>query len=391
MKKTFTIILLTAILSSCADEGLKAVDEIIESGDISAMQTKKEQIIKSYDSIGAILGKLDMAIARIDTMKKLPMVSSIVINEAMFNHFIDVQGYVDTSENLLIYPEFQGVLTQVLVNEGSKVSKGQLLAKIDDGGLINQLSQLETQYQLAKTTFERQDRLWKQNIGSEIQYLQAKSNMEAAESAVSQIRSQVERTSVRAPFSGEIDKIITEQGQVVGPGSQPLMRIINLNNMYVKASIPENYLGSIVKGSNVIVTFPAIDKKTYGTVHHVGNYINPSNRTFEIEIKISNRDNSIKPNLVAKLEINNYSKEHTILIPANVIQENSKGEKYVFLIKDKVGDEAKAVRNKIQTGLKYEGEIEVISGLKSGDTIVAAGALSLTDGASIKIKPTKQN
>lgn len=391
MKRTFTIIFLTAIIASCTNEKLKAVDEVIASGDLSAMQAKKEQIIASYDSIGAILGKLDMAIAQVDTMKKLPIVSSLVINESMFNHFIDVQGNVETSENILIYPEFQGVLTQVFVNEGSRVAKGQLLAKIDDGGLINQLSQLETQYQLAKTTFERQDRLWKQNIGSEIQYLQAKSNMETAESAVSQIRSQIERTSVRAPFTGEIDKIITEQGQVVGPGSLPLMRIINLNNMYVKASIPENYLGSIVKGSQTIVTFPAIDKKTTGTVHHVGNYINPSNRTFEIEIKVPNEDKSIKPNLVAKLEINNYSKEHTILIPANIIQENSKGEKYVFVIKDKVGDEAIAVRNKIETGLKYEGEIEVISGLKNGDTIVSAGALSLIDGAHIKIKSDKKN
>jgi len=369
MKKIFTYIFLATLVTSCGNEKLKAVDDIIASGDLSAMQAKKEQIIASYDSIGAIIGKLDAAIARLDTMKKLPI----------------------TTQNILIYPEYQGLLTQVFVNEGSNVTKGQLLAKIDDGGLTNQLSQLETKYQLAKTTFERQERLWNQNIGSEIQYLQAKSNMEAAQSAVAQIRSQVERSSVRAPFSGRIDKIITEQGQVVGPGSQALMRIINLDKMYVKASIPENYLGSIVKGSKVFITFPAIDKKATGIISNVSNYINPANRTFEIEVKVPNENKSIKPNLVAKLEINNYSKENTTLIPANVIQENSEGEKYVFLITEKSGNEAKVVRVKIETGLKYEGVIEVISGLTNGDTIVSAGALSLNDGAWVKIKTTNQN
>ena len=124
------------------------------------MQAKKEQIIASYDSIGTIIGKLDAAIARLDTMKKLAIVTTFVINDTLFNHFIDIQGNVETNQNILIYPEYQGVLTQVFVNEGSNVSKGQLLAKIDDGGLTNQLSQLETKYQLAKTTFERQERLW---------------------------------------------------------------------------------------------------------------------------------------------------------------------------------------------------------------------------------------
>ena len=391
MKKIFTYIFLATLVTSCGNEKLKAVDDIIASGDLSAMQAKKEQIIASYDSIGAIIGKLDAAIARLDTMKKLPIVTTFVINDTLFNHFIDIQGNVETTQNILIYPEYQGLLTQVFVNEGSNVTKGQLLAKIDDGGLTNQLSQLETKYQLAKTTFERQERLWNQNIGSEIQYLQAKSNMEAAQSAVAQIRSQVERSSVRAPFSGRIDKIITEQGQVVGPGSQALMRIINLDKMYVKASIPENYLGSIVKGSKVFITFPAINKKTTGIISNVSNYINPANRTFEIEVKVPNENKSIKPNLVAKLEINNYSKENTTLIPANVIQENSEGEKYVFLITEKSGNEAKVVRVKIETGLKYEGVIEVISGLTNGDTIVSAGALSLNDGAWVKIKTTNHN
>jgi len=393
MKKIITLILIFILVVSCGKKDPGSVDAVIESGNLEAMKAKKELVLASYDSIAAVLGKLDIAITEKDTLKKFPLVTTYTLNDTLFNHFVDIQGDVETSQNLLIYPEYQGVLTRVYVKEGDNVSKGQLLAKIDDGGLSNQLAQVETQYQLAKTTFERQERLWNQKIGSEIQYLQAKANMEAAQSQVNQIRSQVGRTNVRAPFSGEIDKVITDQGQVVAPGSQALMRIVNLSDMYVKASVPESYLGSIKKGTPVNVTFPAINKKVEGKIRNVGNYINPNNRTFEIEIDVPNKDRAIKPNLLAKLEINDYSQEDAILIPANAIQENSKGDKYVFVISEKEGDEAKVTRTQIETGKKYGGQVEVISGLESNAIIVKEGALTLKDGATVKIKqqtPTTQ-
>ncbi len=385
MKKLITIITVALLVASCGDKNNQSVDAVIKSGDLTAMKAKKEQVLKSYDSIATILGKLDKAISQKDTLKKFPLVTTYTVNDTVFNHFIDIQGDVQTDQNLLIYPEYQGVLSRVYVREGDMVSKGQLLAKIDDGGLGSQLAQMETQYQLAKTTFERQERLWNQKIGSEIQYLQAKANMEASRSAVNQMRSQVGRTNVRAPFNGTIDEIITDQGQVVSPG-QELMRIVNLNNMYVKASVPENYIGSVTKGSKVKVTFPAINREMEGKIRTVGNYINPSNRTFEVEIEIPNKDKAIKPNLIAKLEINDYSQQKANLIPSNAVQENSKGEKYVFVIIDKQGDEAKVFRKQIETGRKYEGKIEVLSGLMDGETIVEEGALTLNDGSGVKIK-----
>ena len=211
------------------------------------MKLKRDEVLKSYDSIGKILGSLEVAISEKDTLKRLPLVTSFTVKDTLFNHFIDIQGDVDTKENLIIYPEFAGTLTNVYVKEGQRVSKGQLLARIDDGGLSSQLAQMQTQYELAKTTFERQKRLWEQKIGSEIQYLQAKANMEGLENSVKQMQAQVGKTAVRAPFSGTIDEIITDQGQVVAPGGSQLMRIVSLKNMYVKASIPENYLGTINK------------------------------------------------------------------------------------------------------------------------------------------------
>ncbi|MEP2937513.1 MAG: efflux RND transporter periplasmic adaptor subunit [Gilvibacter sp.] len=389
MKYILTTLLAAFVLVSCQDEATKSLDEVLNSGDLEALRTKKEEVLKTYDSVANILGQLDLAIAKEDTLKKLPLVTTFTVNDTLFEHYIDIQGNVETDQNILIYPEYQGTLTRLYVKEGQRVSKGQLLAKIDDGGLSSQVAQMETQYQLAKTTYERQQRLWDQKIGSEIQYLQAKSNMEGLKNSVDQMKAQLGRTNVRAPFSGEIDQIITEQGQVVSPGAMAIMRIVNLSNMYVKASVPENYLTTISKGSEVKVTLPALNMQVDGMVKTVGNYINPSNRTFDIEIDIPNKDNSIKPNLVAKLEINNYSNEQAQLIPTNVIQENSKGEKFVFVVSIAEGEEATVNRKQIETGLKFEGQIEVLEGLEDGDIIVSEGALTLKDGYKIKIKETK--
>ena len=386
MKKLILALLTAVLLISCSEKDPRSVDAIIESGNLEALKAKKEKVLASYDSVARVLGKLDLAISEKDTLKRLPLVTTLTIKDTLFEHYIDIQGNVETSQNILIYPEYQGLLTRIYIKEGDRVSKGQLLAKIDDGGLSSQVAQMETQYQLAKTTFERQERLWNQRIGSEIQYLQAKSNMESTENSVNQMRSQLGRTTVRAPFSGEIDEIITEQGQVVAPGGQPLMRIVNLGDMYVKASVPENYISSITKGSGVKVTFPAIGKTVDGKIKNVGNFIHPDNRTFEIEIDVPNKNKVIKPNLVAKLEINNYSNKNAKLIPANIIQENSKGEKYVFVISEVDEDEAKVTRKLIETGKKYKGQIEVIEGLENGDRIVSAGALTLINDEKVKIK-----
>ena len=389
MKNIIARLALSLVLVSCGEQDSTSVEAVIENGNLVEMKAKKEQVLASYDSIGKLIAELDKAISKKDTLKKAPLVTTMIVQDTLFEHFIDIQGDVQTKENILIYPEFQGVLTRVYVNEGDKVRKGQILAKIDDGGLSSQVAQMEAQYQLAKTTFERQERLWNQNIGSEIQYLEAKTNKESMQSSLNQLRSQLGRSTVRAPFSGEIDEIVTDQGQVVSPGGQALMRIVNLSDMYVKASVPENYLGSVKKGTQVKVTFPALNRSMDAAVKSVGNYINPNNRTFDVEIDVPNKDKSIKPNLVAKLEINDYSKENTILIPSNIIQENSKGDKYVFVVVTDEDDNMKVNKIQIETGMKYDGQVEVLSGLKNEDVIVKDGALTLKDGAIIEVKNAK--
>ena len=384
MKKILFISLMGLIITSCGG-GAKtdSVDKAIESKNITKIQTTRAEIQKQYDAIGAELAKLDAALAELDTVKKVAMVSTAIVKDTVFTHYIDIQGNVDTRQNLIIYPEYSGVLSQVYVKIGQKVSKGQNLAKIDDGGLSNQLAQMETQAALAKTTFERQKNLWDKKIGSEIQYLQAKTNYEAQMKAVAQMKAQLAKTIVRAPFSGIIDEVITDKGQVVGPGQQ-LMRIVNLSDMYVSANIPESFIGKIKVGAIVDVQVKSIGKTYQGRVRQVGNYINPNNRNFSIEVAVPNKDNLLRPNQVAVLKIEDYKKPNAILVPESIVTENAAGEKILYTV-DVASKEPKAVKKTITIGLTSGSNIEVKSGLNKGETIIIEGARSVQNGDQVEI------
>ena len=384
MKKIVYISLLGLLITSCGgDSKTASVDKAIESKNVATIKATRAEIQKQYDAIGAELAKLDLAIAELDTVKKVALVSTAIVKDTTFNHYIDIQGNVDTRQNLIIYPEFSGVLSQVYVKTGQKVSKGQTLAKIDDGGLSNQLAQMETQAALAKTTFERQKNLWDKKIGSEIQYLQAKTNYEAQMKSVAQMKAQVAKTVVRAPFSGIIDEVITDKGQVVGPGQQ-LMRIVNLSDMYVSANIPESFIGKIKVGAIVDVQIKSIGKTYQGRVRQVGNYINPNIRNFSIEVAVPNKDNLLRPNQVAVLKIEDYKKPNAILVPESIVTENAAGEKIIYTV-DTSSKEPKAVKKTITIGLTSGSNVEVKSGLNKGETIIIEGARSIQNGDQVEI------
>merc|ERR1711916_401234 len=304
----------------------------------------------------------------------VPLITTITAKTEEFKHVLELQGNVTTKDLLVITPEYNGILTNVYVKEGQQVSKGQTLAKIDDGGLSQQLAQLKIQADLAKTTYERQKRLWDQNIGSEIQYLQAKSTYESQEEAVNQMQQQIAKTVVKAPFSGTIDDVITEQGSVVAAGASPLMRIVNLNNMYIETEVPERYVTDV------------LNKKIDTKIRQAGDVINPANRTFKVEIEVPNKDKSIKPNLTAKLKINDYTNKEAILIPQSVISENAEGERYVYVVTNKnekgIGNAKRVI---IETGKTQGDVIEVLSGLETGAEIIKEGARSVRDGQSVEV------
>ncbi|GAA3601179.1 efflux RND transporter periplasmic adaptor subunit [Flavivirga amylovorans] len=385
MKNIYSLVIVTLLLTSCGGDKKMSVEDIIASGNLEQIRQKKTDLDASAQEISSQLKQLEAEIKKLDPQERIPLITTFAAKEAVFNHFVELQGSVSTKQNLVIHPEYSGTLTRVYVKEGQKVVKGQILAKIDDGGLSQQVAQLQIQAELAKTTFERQERLWNQKIGSEIQYLQAKSTYEAQERAVNQLQQQVGKTVVRAPFSGTIDDVISEQGSVVAPGQSELFRIVNLQDMYIETNVPERYISNITPGRNVQVEFPILGKKMDAKIRQAGNFINPANRTFKIEVAVSNKDKSIKPNLTAKLKINDYKNEKAILIPQSIISENAEGQQYVYTVTDKVKSKGKAKRVIITTGKTQGDYIEVLSGLANGNEIVDEGARSVKDGQEIKI------
>jgi RND family efflux transporter MFP subunit len=387
MKNLTALLIISIALVSCGGgESNTSVDDLIAGGNLEAIRAKRTEIKAQQTEIQAQLVKLDEAIQNLDPVNNMALVTTQTINDTLFRHFIEVQGNVTTKQNVIIYPEYQGTLTRVLVKEGDRVRKGQLLARIDDGGLGSQLGQLEVQAELARTTYERQKRLWDQEIGSEIQYLQAKTNYEAAQNAVDQLKSQLAKTSITAPFSGTIDDVITEQGTVVSPG-QPVFRLVNLDDMYIEAEIPERYLTTVTVGKDVAVNIPMLSSTLQSKVRQTGNYINPNNRSFRIEVNVPNEDGQVKPNLTARLRINDYTNPKALLIPISVISENAQGEQYVYVANAGAGgaQEAIAERKIITTGLTQGDYTEVISGITEGDAIIVEGARTVKDGQEVKI------
>lgn len=385
MKHIVTILIITLVLFSCGGEKRQSVDDVIATNNLEKIRIKKSQLDEQQQLLSSQSKQLEAKIKELDPLEKIPLVTTVHAKETVFTHYIELQGSVSTKQNLIIYPEFSGILSKVYVTEGQLVNKGQLLAKIDDGGLSQQIAQLQIQADLAKTTFERQERLWNQKIGSEIQYLQAKSSYTAQARAVDQLQQQIEKTNVRAPFSGTIDDVITDQGSVVAPGQSPLFRIVNLNDMYIETDVPERYISNVTKGKDVLVEFPILGTTLNAKVRQAGNFINPANRTFKVEVAVPNKDNLIKPNLTAKLKINDYTSNKAILIPQSIISENANGQQYVYTVTNKSTNKGKAKQVIIETGRTQGDYIEILSGLENENEIIEEGARSVEDGQDIKI------
>ena len=385
MKNIITLLAITILLTGCADQKQETTQEIIASENVDAIQKRRDKIVLQQQEANSQIKALDKALTALNPEKNMPLITSVAASKTVFKHYVELQGSVETDQNILITPEMGGILKNVHVKKGQRVKKGQLLATIDDGGMSQSLAQMQVQKALAKTTFERQERLWNQNIGSEIQYLQAKTAYDGQVKAVNAMQQQVAKASIKAPFSGTIDDIITEKGNVVATGLTAIFRIVSLENMYVKADVPETYITSVTVGKQVEVSFAVLGETFDTTISQTGSFINPNNRTFKAEIDLKNRKNNIKPNLTARLKINDYTNKNAIVIPQSIISENAQGEQYIYILKQINQDKAVASRVIIETGKKQGNSIEVLSGLKDGDQIIEEGARSVKDEQPVKI------
>lgn len=357
--------------------GGKSTDDLIKDKDLTALKTKKTELQAEIAKIDAVL------LGGTKAPESEALVSVLTVKDTVFNHYLEIQGNVDTKENILVQPEFSGTLTSLNVKAGQRVSKGQILGRVDDAGMSQQLASIENQYALAKTTFERQKNLWDKKIGSEIQYLQAQTQMISAQKSVAQMRAQVAKTLIRAPFSGTIDEVFVERGQVVSPNPQGLMRIVNLSNMYVSTSVPETYIGKLKSGTIVDVYLTSLGKTYKGKVRQVGSYINPSNRSFGIEVSVPNPDNLLRPNQVAKLKIIDYTAKNALVVPTNVVQEDGEKNKFVYVATNVNGKKAVAKKVIVKVGKSSDNVTEILSGLSANDVIVTEGVNTISDGMKL--------
>jgi RND family efflux transporter MFP subunit len=373
MKKV-VLIATSLLLIAC---GEKSTDDLIKDKNITELKNRKATIQSELEKIDAALLKGNKA------PESEALVSVVTVKDTVFNHYLEIQGNVNTKENILVQPEFSGTLTALNVKAGQRVSKGQILGKVDDAGMSQQLASIENQYALAKTTFERQKNLWDKKIGSEIQFLQAQAQMISAQKSVAQMRAQVAKTVIRSPFSGTIDEVFVERGQVVAPSPQGLMRIVNLSNMYVSTTVPETYIGKLKPGTEVDVFLTSLGKTYKGKVRQVANFINPSNRSFGIEVSVPNPDNLLRPNQVAKLKIIDYTIKNAIAVPTNVVQEDGEHNKFVFIATNVNGKSGVAKKVLVKVGKSSNNVTEILSGLTANDVIVTEGANNIADGMKL--------
>lgn len=386
MKSSIWTLLLTLglVSVSCQTKSSGSIDELIASNDENLLRAKRTELSAKRNVLDADIKRLDVVIASLDKSASLPLVATYEVTLQEFNHFTSFQGTVKTMKNINVYPEMPGQLLEVFVVEGQKVEKNQVLARIDDGGLLAQLAQAKSQLVLAETLFNRQERLWSQNIGSEIQFLQAKTQFESAEKAVDALSLQAEKSVVRAPFDGTVDQIFKEPGTIVAPGmGSELFRVVNIDEVYVEVDVPETHITSISEGSKVRVNLSAIGEEIDARISRVSKVINPSNRSFTVEIPLENKSGFIRPNLMASVAINDYSNKSAIMIPQSVVSENAEGQQYCFAL-EKSTEGYIAKRLIIETGKTSKDFIEVLEGVEKGALLITEGAKKVSDNQPVK-------
>ena len=376
MKKIILLPTLALLLFSCGKADNKSIESIIASNNTATISAKKAELQVQ-------ITQLEEALSKLDTVKEEVLVAIQPVKDSLFAHYLEIQGNINTKENVLIQPEIPGALVALHVKAGQAVSKGQVLGRVDDGGMSEQLASIENQYALAKTTFERQKNLWNQKIGSEIQFLNAQTQMVSAQKAVAQLKAQVAKTVIRAPFTGVIDEVFVERGEVVNANPRGLMRLVNLSNMYVSTMVPETYIGKLKIGTLVEVKLSALGKTYAGKVRQVASNINPSNRSFGIEIAVPNTDNLLRPNQVAKLKLTDYVNPKALTVPSNSIQKDGQGNQFVFTATAVKGNTAIAKKTIITSGKSANNVTEILSGLNPKDLIVTDGANAISEGMKL--------
>lgn len=365
MKKFLFFSLMALLAFSCSQPDKKQ--------QLDELKKKQQEIVSQIAKLETELKAEGSSSVAVES--KAVEISTVAISN--FDHYIEIQGTVKADDEVIVPSETGGTIIKVFVKEGDMVKKGQILAELDSDILKKSLDEVKTGYELANTVFERQQRLWDQKVGSEIQYLQAKSNKESLENRMATIEEQIARTKIKSPISGSVENVPVKVGQLAGPGS-PVARVVNFSSVKVEAELAESYSSKVKVGNPVVIHFPDDNQDIDSKISFTSKYINPVNRTFTIEVPLKPGNMVYRVNMVAVVKINDYQNPAAIAVPVNVIQ-NAKNGKYVFLAKQ-AGTTFTAVKQAVEVGQIYDGMAEITSGLSAGDKIISQGYQMVNDG-----------
>jgi RND family efflux transporter MFP subunit len=316
---------------------------------------------------------------------KFRLVGITKVKPDVFRHYIKVQGRLDGDQNVAVYADVPGTIKAIYADVGRKVTRGQVLAQIDDEQLRLQLGNLKTQYNFAAEMYEKQKRLWEQKIGSEVQFLQSQTNKESLEQQISVLEQQIEKFKIKSPVNGTIEESNIKVGSVVSPDPRmSAFRVVAFRELTVRADVSESYSASVKKGDKVIVFFPDLNQQIESVVDFVSSYIDPVNRTFEIETNIENGLSGMKANMVAVVNINDYFSENALMIPMNVVMTDLSGS-YVYVVKKK-DNYYGAFRQPVVIGKTYNGIAEITGGLNDSSKVVTTGFRELVEGEYVRVE-----
>lgn len=358
-----------------------------EDGQPVTLEGKKRMLVSKKDELKALnqeIQQLEAAILKEDPTlqaeaRRTPVeVASITPGE--FKHMVSVQGVVAADQNITVSPLTSGRITRIFVREGQAVRKGQVLAQLDDAVMRSSMAEVQAQLDLANILFEKQERLWNQKIGTEVQYLTAKSQKESLEKRLATLEEQLQMSKIKAPISGSIDMIYPKIGELASPGV-PAFQIVNFSQLSIQADVPENYVAYIKRGDQVTVSFATLNRTINGKVNRVGQSINPAKRTFSVEVKLPN-SKDFKPNMFGEIEINDRTLKDAISVPQSIVQKSDLGE-FVYIAEEAETGKWLAKRVNIETGLSAADKVEVTSGLKAGDQLITVGYKNLSAGQEV--------
>ncbi|MDZ7935485.1 MAG: efflux RND transporter periplasmic adaptor subunit [Emticicia sp.] len=374
MKNTLYILSSVIILVSCSKGGGDKISE--KRAELTKLQADEK-------AIAASIKKLQAELDIIDPKKEVEKVIAVTvspISTQTFKHFVEIQGRVDAKNNLFVSPQMGGAITNLYVKEGDFVKQGQVIATVDNSILKQSLQEIDVQLGTAKIFYEKQKSLWDQKIGTEIQYIQAKANVEALEKRLATLQTQTAMTKVIAPLSGFVDEVRMRAGEMAAPGLG-IVRIVNSDNLKVMAQVADTYASTIKQGDVVTIKFPDLGKETTARLTFVGQTVNPASRTFTVEASIPKIDSKLKPNMTAVMSINDQAKGNAIIINQNYIQHTELGDIVYVAVTE--GAKKVARSRKVATGVTYNGDIEITSGLQTGDMLITQGYQDLVDGQAV--------